>query len=58
LRRGGVAFATQAEDVMRQTHPRPAARRAILDAIDMVGLWSTALWILAAAVLLVTFRGY
>jgi hypothetical protein len=58
LRRDGVAVPTQAEDIMHKASPRPAARRATLDALDMVGLWSTALWILAAVVLLMTFRSY
>lgn len=40
---------------MRKVSPRTASRRAGLDEHDMVGLWSTALWVLAAVVLLATF---
>jgi hypothetical protein len=40
---------------MRKATPRTVTRPAALDEHDMVGLWSTALWVLAAAVLLATF---
>lgn len=55
LPRHGVASSRQLEDVMRKATPRTVTRPAALDEHDMVGLWSTALWVLAAAVLLATF---
>jgi len=43
---------------MRIGSRRPAAPRAALDAHDIPGLWTAALWILAAGVLLATVRIY
>jgi hypothetical protein len=40
---------------MQKVYRRPASRRATLDRHDMVGLWTTALWVAEAAVLLATF---
>jgi len=43
---------------MRNGSRRPVAPSATLDAHDIPGLWTAALWILAAAVLLATVRIY
>lgn len=40
---------------MHKRTRRPVARSARLDAHDMPGLWTAALWIIAAGVLLATF---
>ena len=37
---------------------KASARPATLDYQELVGVWSTAVWILAAAVLLATFDVY
>ena len=51
----GIVTLSQSEDITQKASRRLVARAATLDPHNMVGLWSTGLWILAAAVLLATF---
>lgn len=43
---------------MQRSHSRSVAQTARLSTEEYVGLWSAALWVLAAAFILATFQVY
>ena len=53
-----IASSKYLEGVMRKIRSQAVAQRAQLSQEAYVGLWSTALWILAAIYLMTTFSIY